>query len=484
MNNDHLSSPQRVWGEAHCFQRRWAVVKATLIAFVSCAGLVSGASAPSSWWWASDADAAWTNRSLEEVRGAAGSGDKVAQYYLGRACFVGQGQPRDPNLALSWTRRSAEQGYPQAQFAVGRFYYAGVAVERNYPEGFRWVAQAAGQGHPDAMGVLGRAYEFGEGTPRNSTNALEWLQRAVNAGSRFAPRWLGEYYLRGEARTARRTNYVEALRWFERAAADGSGPAAVKVADMYCKGQGTPPDFPRALQWARRAVDGGDPSAMDMLAGWYSSGLAEPRTARDNPIWLFRRAAVIRAVEAREAGAESWAMVPSIALMADCRALWNRYRFGLGTPRDNLAAAEWMWVAYQEDRRRVAAGQGSLSHAKEGAPNPLEYIIRGDLPPDDLLKGRLPQTAEERCWQGAVQLVHEALDLVQPAAWYRIGECYRDGSMFSPKDHLLAWGWFARAKDLGHLPADEALKRLESKLSSDELTQARLLWVPPVDRKP
>jgi len=448
------------------------------------AASLPGASASPGWWWGAEADAAWTNKPLEEIRTAAERGDRAALYYLGRASFVGQGCPRDLNQAFAWTLRSAEQGYAQAQFAAGRFYYGGVTLARDYSQGFAWVSRAANQGLPDAMGLLGRANEFGEGTPRNASNALAWFQRAIEAGSRQALTWLGEFYLRGEAGTARRTNYTEALRWFERAATNGVMPAAVSRADMYSKGLGTPPDFARAVHWARHAADAGSPDALELLAGWYANGSVEPRAGRDTPIWLYRRAAAIRTFEARQAGPESWDLVPSFALLSDCRALWNRYRFGVGTPQDYLAAAEWMWVAYQEDRHRLAAGQSSITGDKQGAPNPLESIIKGEMPPDELVKGKLPHTAEERRWQQAVKLVHEALDQAQPAAWHRIGECYRDGSIFSPKDPLLAWSWLARARELGYAPAEEALKRLEATFTTEELAQAKRYWVPPLDRKP
>lgn len=391
---------------------------------------------------------------------------------MGRACFLGEGRTRDLSEAFLWIRRSAEQGYSQAQFVLGRFYLDGVATSQDGQEALAWATKAARQNHADAMGLVGLCHEFGAGTPRSATNALAWLHRALDAGSGSASTWLGRYYLRGEAGTARRTNYVEALRWFERAASNGVPYAALRVAELCSNGQGTPPDLPRALYWLQRYADRGDPTVLETLCGYYAGGHAEPRGPDDAPTLLLRRAAEARAAAFSAAGAESWAFTPSWALIYDCRDLWSRYRYGIGTPRDYVASARWMWQAYQEDLRRVAAGQRSLSRQDTPA-YPFEPILKGEAP---------PLTADERLWHQAVRLIHEALDQGRPETWQRIGESYRDGGPLTPKDPVQAWAWFNPAADSGHAPARDALKALETTLTPDELGQAKRSWLPPLTK--
>ncbi len=303
------------------------------------------------WWFAAPADAAWTKKPFAEIEAAAAHNDPAGQYYLGYMFFFGQGCNQDVAKAFLWIRRSAEQGYAQAQLLTARFYFAGLGANRDHTEAVRWVSRAAHQGHADAMALLGLAHASGEGTPRNATNALMWFQRGVKAGSRVASAWLGDFYLKGEGGTARRTNYVEALRCYERAASNGLASAAMQLAEMYDKGLGTPPDFPRAFQLVRLFADKTNPDALEKLAAFYAAERAEPRGPDDKAIWLLRKAAVLRANNFHETGERS------NPLIEDCRDLWSRYRYGIGTPRDYVATAEWMWLPCQEDFRRGAAGQ-------------------------------------------------------------------------------------------------------------------------------
>lgn len=426
------------------------------------------------WWWPSNTDVSWTNKSLEDIRVAAERGDATAEYYLGRASFIGQGCSRDLGQALAWIQRSAEHGDAQGQFALGRFHYAGIGTTRNPAEGFAWVERAAKQDHADAIALLGRAYEYGDGTRRDAQRAFSLLQRGVDAGSRIAPKWMGEFYLRGQAGTARRTNYLEALRWFERAGSNGVVSAALEAADLLTKGMGTPADPARAVFWLRFAVDQNHEEGLEELARAYAIGVAEPRSPAEMPIHLFRRAAEIRVTEFNDAGPEWWSAKPSAYLTSDCRELWNRYRFGVGTPRDYVAAAQWMWQAFQEDCRRVAGGRVGRNRIDREAPNPFDAILSPT--------NRVRLTIEERRWREAVQLINEALAHSQPAAWHRIGESYRDGSKLTPSDPVLAWGWFARAAELGHPSAREAQVRLEGKLDAIELARAKQHWIPPLPR--
>ncbi len=101
--------------------------------------------------------------------------------------------------------------------------------------------------------------------------------------------------------------------------------------------------------------------------------------------------------------------------------------------------------------------------------------------PAQILKGKVPAlTTDERLWQQAVHLVHEALDEGRAEAWHRIGENYRDGSTLTPRQPLFAWGWFARAAELGYPPARDALRTLETTFTGEELAKAKYFWVPPL----
>ena len=383
---------------------------------------------------------------------------------------MGPDQDRDLNQAAAWVRRAADQGYAQAQFALARLYFAGLGVNTDPAEAVRWLTRAVGQNHAAALALFGRANEYGEGTPRDAKKGFELYQRAAETGSSQALNWLGEFYLKGEGGTARRTNYANALFWFERAASNQIPSAAIQAASMHRHGQGTLPDLQRWLFFIRLAADAGSPDGMDFLAGFYAEGLGDPRGPEDAPIHWLRQAAILRTIECREIGSStvSWAL--SGAMVRSCETLWNRYRFGVGTPRDYVATAQWMWQAYRENSRRAQARDKSATPLLP-EETPLTRILN-DNPP--------PSSEDERRWQQAARLVTEALDQNKPEASHRIGENYRDGSPLTPVDPRAAWGWFARAVQLGHPGASKALKALEDTFSPDELIQAKRFWVPPL----
>jgi len=175
---------------------------------------------------------------------------------------------------------------------------------------------------------------------------------------------------------------------------------------------------------------------------------------------MIRRAAVRRAIHSDGLYERN---EPLIGVASE---LWNRYRLGIGTTRDYVAAAECMWVAYQE-RLQPSIHQASVGGA------------RREYPFDLILQGKAPAlSADERLWHQAARLVHEALEVGKAEAWFKIGELYRDGSVLTPKQPFMAWSWFARAAEMNYAPARDAFNSLEASLSPEELTKAKRFWVP------
>ena len=171
-----------------------------------------------------DGDLAWTackdlpsvaaciERATVQARELADSGDRVAQYQLGRD----DGHlDKDPAML----RRAAEGGFAPAQTALGRWLR-----ERNqWAESARWYRRSADQGDPAApvwtrvgvpprtRGGLGIAcgpssscssrlaadtslpsmewvlsYEDGHGTQRDAAKSRRWIQRAADKGLKEA----------------------------------------------------------------------------------------------------------------------------------------------------------------------------------------------------------------------------------------------------------------------------------------------------------
>ena len=69
-----------------------------------------------------------------------------------------------------------------------------------------------------------------------------------------------------------RGDYVEAMRWFRKAADLGNANAMENIGVLYRTGQGVVRDDAEALRWWRKAADLGDANAMNQIGGAYRDG--------------------------------------------------------------------------------------------------------------------------------------------------------------------------------------------------------------------
>lgn len=420
------------------------------------------------WWIKSRTDAQWTNRPLDEIKAAAQSGEPAAQFHYARAFFFGTSGGADLSESLRWTKRAAEQGLADAQFMVARFLFSGTATPSDGEEGLAWASRAANQGHADALALVADALTYGNGTNRQPAKAKELFLKAIDLGSIEALDWLGHFYWSGEGGTARTTNYVEALRYFERAASNGLSHPVSHLVDFYTTGLGTPPDSEKVLFWVRKAVDQKDSAMLEKLAGLYSGGTAEPRGPSDTPVELLRRAAGQRAAGFERFGARNSSLRTLYSLTTDASELCTRYRYGLGTSPDFVATAQWMWVL-----KRASVWESELRPPRDpAAAKPLHTF-------DQIAQGKLaPASANDRLMSEAVALVHRALDQCEANACRQIAEMYRAGSPLTPQAPVPAWAWLNRATELKDATAKTPLSEVESILTPEQLSSARNRYLP------
>jgi TPR repeat protein len=422
-----------------------------------------------SWWIENQHDAQWTNKPLAEISSEAQGTNAWAKFYFARACFYGSGRARDVQEAFTWLQRAAEQGLPDAQYMLSRFYMSGTGTAADQFSGVKWAERAASAGHADALAILGDAYGSGSGAPFDVAKARDYFQRAFNAGSVWALDWYGHFVMNGENRTARTTNYVLALQCFERAASNGLNHSASHLVDFYRKGLGAPPNDERALFWARRGADQNDLEMMEKLSALYNEGFAEPRNDADSSIELLRRAAGGRASIFEKQGGRYKSRRDLNTLGYDASELCRRYRFGLGTPRDYISFAQWLFVL-KRTGEWDAEMRGATSNASK--TQPPHIFVR-------ILEGKVPVTSpEDERIRDAVALVNQALQLSDANASRKIGEMYRKGSVLTPESPSLAWLWFNRAADLKDTTAATELRELEAGFSAEQLAKLRDRYLP------
>ena len=99
----------------------------------------------------------------------------------------------------------------------------------------------------------------------------EFDQLLINAeaGDGIAQTAVGAKYYLG---SGVEKDYVEALKWFRKAAEQGDSDAQFNLGVMYGTGQGVAKDYVEALKWYRKAADQGNASAQNNLGLRYANG--------------------------------------------------------------------------------------------------------------------------------------------------------------------------------------------------------------------
>ena len=126
-------------------------------------------------------------------------------------------------------------------------------------------------------------YLSGKGVPQDYVEAARWYRRAAEQGDAGAQTSLGVIYANGYSVLR---NYDEAARWWHRAADQGDASAQANLGVMYDKGYGVPQDNVEAAQWYRRAAEQGLVFAQFSLGLMYYNGEGVPRDYGKAHMWL------------------------------------------------------------------------------------------------------------------------------------------------------------------------------------------------------
>jgi TPR repeat protein len=262
-------------------------------------------------------------KAMELFKLAAEKGDARAQTRLG-ALYAGA----DPSFthgfiktddveAARLLKLAAAQGYYLAQYNLGTFYASGRGdVGKNEVEAARLFKLAADQGYAAAQYNLGHYYEHGQGglgndlkeatrlyklasdqDDRYAAHSLvrlymdgrdsQWITRQADSGDPEAQYYVGmDYYFgdptvvvhlpSGATMEGTTRDYVEAGKWFQRAAAQGYVDAQFRLGRMYAKAIGMTYNIIDAYMWLSLSASQGNKSAAE-----YRDRLAYQMTAAE-----------------------------------------------------------------------------------------------------------------------------------------------------------------------------------------------------------
>ena len=99
--------------------------------------------------------------------------------------------------------------------------------------------------------ILGSIYYGGWGVPQDFVEAVRWFRKAAEQGEKGAQTRLGTMYGRGEGV---KKDYSESVRWFRMAAEQGEAEAQFMLGGVYIGGGGIPQDYILAHMWLNLAA--------------------------------------------------------------------------------------------------------------------------------------------------------------------------------------------------------------------------------------
>ena len=193
----------------------------------------------------------------------------------------------------------------------------------------------------ELLALLGEAL----GSESNLPNASQF---PVDAASYCD---LGTSFLSGS-----KPNYVEAAKWFRKAAEMDHPKAQCILGVLYSHGWGVPQDPAVAIAWFKKAAEGGDAEAMRNLGVAYGKGMGVKRSLEEGACWL-RRAA--------EAGD------------AKSQTLLGRASYeGMGVPKDLAEAIFWLTLAADESAAASGVSVIMAENQRETGPREAQALLK------------------------------------------------------------------------------------------------------------
>jgi uncharacterized protein len=314
--------------------------------------------------------AALSPSEISELRTKAVAGDAIAQTALGRAYRTGDGVPHSDQTAAEWFRKAADQGNADAENSLGTMYAFGDGVERNKENAVSWYRKAAKHGSGAAMFNLGAAYYNGDGVDIDDDASCAWFLLAQEAGYAAADEAvsratfenakvpirafekIGAMYASGAELPK---NASAALKWYRRAADDGSREASVAVASILAAGpHPTEEEFAEARRRCEQAANHSYAPAAYCMALIYRRGLGVAKDPIETAKWLARAADLGHAQATLQLGEAYWK--------------------GDGVKPDLVTAYMWIWLAYNS--KLAGAGEDEEAIRKQMNPKDIDKAKR------------------------------------------------------------------------------------------------------------
>ena len=227
-------------------------------------------------------------------------GDAHAMAVQGRALVTIVRDKRADELY----KKSAELGDP-----FGQFYWA---IELNlagpkqdkkasaeyFLKAITALTVLADNGDAWALYLMGRANEYGEGLDKDFVQAMKWYKKAAEKGESLAMRHISDMYRNGSGVDV---TPKEVFRWVKTAADQGEDQSMVEVGKCYENAYGIEENKSLAFKYYRNAADLGNAEAQARLGSCYFHGSGVPKDVDAALKWYVAAAKSGKDVEFLEA---------------------------------------------------------------------------------------------------------------------------------------------------------------------------------------
>jgi TPR repeat protein len=219
---------------------------------------------------------------------AADKGNPAAQANLADMYRLGDGVPKNPDLAFQWAMKSSEKKWPAGLNQLGILFRDGVGVRQDSERAIALFKEAATSNKsPISYSNIGRMYYVGTGIPVNIPEARKWFEAGikVNDGDSFA--FLSDIHNRLAKDSP--ADAAKAFEYAQKAAMLNRSGGFNMLGYLYREGIGHPVDYPNALLNFRKGIELGNPNSMVHLATMHDKGMGLPKNTQE-ALALYQRA--------------------------------------------------------------------------------------------------------------------------------------------------------------------------------------------------
>ena len=432
---------------------------------------------------------------------AAEQGHVTAQCNLGECYAHGKGVEQSDTEAVKWYQKAAEQGSSTAQFNLGECYEHGRGIEQNDTEAMKWYQKVA-KWDPIAKAryekLLKKTQKEKEATPiepakseKTFAELMEELresfglvkEEATQKGTKEeAAQKRAEEQARKEAEERARLqeqerarknaeewyntgvryyneqNYIEAVKWYRKAAEQGHSEAQTNLGFCYDQGHGVAQSYSEAVYWYQKAAEQGEKYAQNNLGICYENGFGVTKNYAEAAKWYkkavdngyseastYYQNVLHKIQESKNANtsqiAEEWYQKG------------ENYQYGRGVEQSYEEAAKWYQKAAEQGHAKAQFNLGRLYYGGFGVQEDGVESLKWTTKAAENGLVIAQELMGDYYYEGFAGSIH-----------YDVKSYYYDENRpwLLEKDYTEAAKWYRKAAEQGSSYAQERLEMLNS----------------------